>query len=402
MPLLSCGRRFRVSRNQEAIQGNMSEYQYYEFAAIDRSLTDKEMAELRSRSTRARITPHGFVNHYEWGDLKGDPADWMRRYFDAFVYTANWGSARLALRIPLAAFGKGELRPFLTEFALTIDRFDTHWIIDWTLNESEDYDRFATDDGSGWMGRLLSLRDELLRGDLRSLYLGWLAGVTYGEVDDDATEPETPAGLGELSGAQQALAEFLDIDPDLLEAAALCSLPVVANPDGEIDAWLATLSATDMRAAIGQWLRGKEPQAEREMNARFFAWQRKAVPTATNARRTVNELRVSAEQVRLARLQREARERKRREEEARKKRESYLATLAADFKRAWKKVEAHAERGVASGYDDAARAIADLAEACKLHSSRKDFDVAMQDFMSRHGRRSALVRRLVTANLWKK
>ena len=40
----------------------MSEYQYYEFQAIDRRLSDKEMQELRSHSTRAQITPTSFVN----------------------------------------------------------------------------------------------------------------------------------------------------------------------------------------------------------------------------------------------------------------------------------------------------------------------------------------------------
>ena len=79
----------------------MSEYQYYEFAAIDRPLTRAEMADLRAASTRAAITPSGFVNHYEWGSLKADPAAWMRRYFDAFVYTAKWCSCRLSLRVPL-------------------------------------------------------------------------------------------------------------------------------------------------------------------------------------------------------------------------------------------------------------------------------------------------------------
>lgn len=34
----------------------MSEYQYYEFIAIDEPLTPKQMAELRSRSSRASIT----------------------------------------------------------------------------------------------------------------------------------------------------------------------------------------------------------------------------------------------------------------------------------------------------------------------------------------------------------
>jgi hypothetical protein len=33
----------------------MSEYQYYEFQAIDRALSEKEMAELRSYSTRAEL-----------------------------------------------------------------------------------------------------------------------------------------------------------------------------------------------------------------------------------------------------------------------------------------------------------------------------------------------------------
>lgn len=67
----------------------MSEYQYYEFQAIDRRLSTGEMAKLRSFSTRARITPTSFVNEYQWGDFKGDKDAWMERYFDAFLYFAN-------------------------------------------------------------------------------------------------------------------------------------------------------------------------------------------------------------------------------------------------------------------------------------------------------------------------
>jgi hypothetical protein len=52
----------------------MSEYQYYEFAAIDRPLSKDEMAELRALSSRATISPTSFANEYHWGDLKGDPA----------------------------------------------------------------------------------------------------------------------------------------------------------------------------------------------------------------------------------------------------------------------------------------------------------------------------------------
>jgi hypothetical protein len=49
----------------------MSEYQYYEFQAIDRPLTRKEMEGLRALSSRATITPHSFTNVYNWGDFKG-------------------------------------------------------------------------------------------------------------------------------------------------------------------------------------------------------------------------------------------------------------------------------------------------------------------------------------------
>ncbi len=78
----------------------MSEYQYYEFLAIDRLLDAREQQELRAVSTRARITPVRFVNTYEWGDLRGDPRALMASYFDAFLYLADWGTRQLMFRLP--------------------------------------------------------------------------------------------------------------------------------------------------------------------------------------------------------------------------------------------------------------------------------------------------------------
>jgi hypothetical protein len=68
----------------------VSEYQYYEFAAVDRPLTTREQAEQRSLSTRADITATSFVNTYRWGNFKGDPSKLMERYFDAHLYLTNW------------------------------------------------------------------------------------------------------------------------------------------------------------------------------------------------------------------------------------------------------------------------------------------------------------------------
>lgn len=55
----------------------MSEYQYYEFQAIDRPLTRLEQARLARYSARAEITATRFVNHYDWGDFRGNVGAWM-------------------------------------------------------------------------------------------------------------------------------------------------------------------------------------------------------------------------------------------------------------------------------------------------------------------------------------
>jgi hypothetical protein len=57
----------------------VSEYQYYEFRTIDRSLTEAETDALRSISSRAEITSTSFTNHYEWGDPKADPIRLLER-----------------------------------------------------------------------------------------------------------------------------------------------------------------------------------------------------------------------------------------------------------------------------------------------------------------------------------
>ena len=81
----------------------MSEYQYYEFQAIDRLLSPEEIRVLRSHSNRARITPSSFVNEYSFGSFKGNQDEWMATYFDAFLCVANWGTRTLMLRKRLQA-----------------------------------------------------------------------------------------------------------------------------------------------------------------------------------------------------------------------------------------------------------------------------------------------------------
>lgn len=384
----------------------MSEYQYYEFVAIDEPLTPMQMAELRARSSRASITPTSFVNDYQWGNLKGDPADWMRRYFDAHVYVANWCTCVLYLRVPISAFDSETLRGFRTQTVCSVEQTKTHWLLGWGLDESDNYDRFAEEDGRGWMARLVPLRDELLRGDLRPLYLGWLAGLSAGEVDEQAIEPQPPPGLSRLTAAQQSLAEFLEIDGDMLAAVGLSdgqgSIPD-SERDAEQDVWIASLPAAEKTATLKLLLAGHAQQAERELRNRFLAWQREQQPDAKREtrRRTVAELLELSTSVAETRKGREAEQRKKTEAERQARRETFLRTLAADFERCWQAADKLAERGIASAYDEVKRALVDLSEAYALCATRADFEQKLVRFMVRHGKRGALVRRLADAGLWK-
>lgn len=385
----------------------MSEYQYYEFVAIDEPLTPKQMAELRSRSSRASITPTSFVNDYQWGNLKGDPVDWMRRYFDAHVYVANWCTCCLYLRMPKDAFDVKTLQVFETESVFSVDSTRTHWLLEWTLSENDNYDRFAEEDGRGWMGRLIPLRDELLRGDMRSLYLGWLAGASAGEVDDETTEPSPPPGLSRLTAAQQSLAEFLEVDEDLLTAAGLSDQQAVESDnksDARLDAWIAGLPMVEKAATLKLLVAGQAQQAERRLKLRYLAWQREQRPIgeAEPPRRTVAELQKLAASAAETRKAQEAAQRKKAEAERQAKRETYLRKLATDFDKGWQVADKRAERGIASAYEEVKSALVDLSEAYTLCASRVDFDRKLAQFMVQHGKRGALVRRLADAGLWKK
>lgn len=382
----------------------MSEYQYYEFLAVDRSLKVDEMAELRTLSTRATITPVSFTNEYNWGDFKGDPRKLMERYFDVHVYVANWMTAIFMVRLPMEALTRETAKAAAVPYLLDIKPTKTHWIITWSLEESENYDRFGMEDGRGWMARLAPVRDELLRGDLRSLYIGWLAAVTGKMMDDDEMEPLCVSGLGNLTASQQALAEFIEVDPDLLAGAGMGSgsAPKAEIAPQEMDEWIDALPREEANSILKQLLEGKGQQAERSIRNRFASWRRGLQAGDTGSpRRTVGELRQNAEKARLIRMERQKRDRKQREVKRREKRKAYLKNLSSDFPKAWTSVKEPVGRGSGRGYDEACRILVDIAEAYDLFATKKKIQQELKKFMAGHLRRKALIQRLVKAGIWK-
>jgi hypothetical protein len=145
----------------------MSEYQYYEFQAIDHPLDERAMGELRAITSRARITPTSLVNVYHFGDFKGDPERLMEKSFDAFLYVANWGTHRFMLRLPKRLFDRAAAEPYSVPYALAAKATREHVILDFH-SETEDAEDF--EEGEAWLASLIPLRADLLAGDLRCLF----------------------------------------------------------------------------------------------------------------------------------------------------------------------------------------------------------------------------------------
>ena len=380
----------------------MSEYQYYDFQAIDRALTRAEIAELRSISTRAAISSTSFTNHYEWRDLKADPLRLLEKYFDVFLYLTNWGAREFHLRLPQGLVDYRLFRTMLPGEAAHVRKAGNSVIVAFE-NQSEDDD---WDDGTEWMGSLMSLRSELLRGDIRCLYLGWLLCAQNKEFAEDDLEPAVPAGLGELSAPLHSLIEFLGIDENLVEVAATVSAPLNAGPDREeLATWIqrlpekeknnllvAVLSKPCERRKNGLLRRFEQQNARHTLSAPDTIFRR----TAGDLLRLVHA-RVE-EKTRLVEAKRAA-EAGRRKAEDEANRSRYLDQLRKREEATWNQIAAHIQKRQPNEYDKAITLLTDLRDLAVRQGRVTAFQSAVGELRQEHAAKESLLRRFAKAKL---
>ena len=380
----------------------MSEYQYYDFRAIDRPLTKKEMAALRSISSRAAITATSFTNHYEWGDLKADPSKLLEKYFDAFVYVANWGTHEFYIRLPQESVDYKLLKAMVPGETVRVRRTARFVIVEFGSESEWD----GEDDGTGWMASLMPLRSDLLRGDLRCLYLGWLRSAQDGGLDEDEMEPPVPAGLQELSGPLDALIEFLEIDEDLVDVAAQASNPLAAGPSRrELSAWIRGLPEKDKNELL---ITAVVEQGERWRNDFMRRFRRRDVQQPSDVpfaseRRKVGNLLAAAharakERARLLNEQRIADAAKRRvEDEANRAR--YLDQVGRRQPEIWNQVATHIQMRQPKDYDKAVSLLTDLHDLAVRRGQTVGFQTELEKIRQVHAAKESFLRRLAKANL---
>ncbi|HUG69648.1 MAG TPA: hypothetical protein VMM76_17995 [Pirellulaceae bacterium] len=198
------------------------------------------------------------------------------------------------------------------------------------------------------------IREALQIGDLRPLYVAWLACCG----DEDAMEPPVPAGLGELPKEFVAMATFYEVDEDLLAAAAERSpqLPKKNEAKDSTQKWIAKRNKNELRELVARLL---TPDAA-AIRAETLAAVRREMETepwpVAEPSRTFGELLELAKSVESKRQAREAAERQQR-------RENRLAEIAADPNKTLAEVKKLVKLRSTSDYKKAAQCLADLREA---------------------------------------
>jgi hypothetical protein len=381
----------------------VSEYQYYEFTAVDRPLTIREQSELRSLSTRADITATSFVNTYEWGDFKGDPRRLMERYFDAHLYLANWGTRQLMLRLPKKVLDPAAVADYCVGESAVAWTAGSHVIVEFRREDEDGTDEFESY-GDGQLASIIPVRASVAGGDLRLLYLGWLRCAQSEELDDDEPEPPVPAGLGTLDAPLTAVAQFLCIDSDLITAAAAGSAPAASTGPSAVQlrSWITGLPARDKDAILTDLISGGDTHLRSQLLRRY----RDEHPTdasTTTARRTAGELLAAAETIRTERERRDnarrEQDRARREQSAAAARQRHLDTLAVDQPAAWQRVEELVATKKPREYDTAVQLLADLRSLAERDGTTATFRQRLVELRTAHARKPSLLERLALAGL---
>src|SRR6266581_4541787 len=373
----------------------MSEYQRYEFMTIDRPLTRAQLDAVNDLSSHIEASSTHALIEYHWGDFKHNPIKVLHEFFDAFLYWANWGSPQLAFRFPHGILPADLIDGYDLEDFVTFTRYQDYDILDIQFGEMEAPDEWVEYE----LGSLIALRDELMEGDLRALYIVWLAAQImiegYDEEENENEEgdweisvPPVPPAFGTLTAAQYSLAALLQVPQELLVAAGRHSKAAVSSTGDDVTAWVKLLPPdrqNDYLVRLAHNEPGLSRLLVRELRELGQDKTRATPPTGEH----VTYARLLAEsKVMKAQLEREKREQ---EQLARQRHLKAIHDHLDDY---WNQVDLAVTRSTGPGYDEAVRILVELREAAEQFKETREFQERFRAWVRPHLRRPAFVKRL--------
>jgi hypothetical protein len=342
----------------------MSEYQYYGWQAIDRSLTARELEEVDRLSSHMDevSSTHASVT-YQWGDFKHKPDQILLKYFDFFVYDSNFGYRRILFRIPKKLPDPQSAAPYLDDENISLETHGNFHILELACNEDLDLEYVDSD---RMLDRLSALREQIVQGDYRALCLTWLKSAD--PEDEDAEEPPVPTGLNKLDSGLRALIEFFGLDAHLFVAASKSSAQAKSIPEADPMSAIVKLSREEIEAHLVEIVRG---EAGARASLKKYLAQLSSQPAHKNSAHasSVSEIFEQRNQV-------EQRKKLKTQKEAERKRIQKLDFLSTRQEEAWAQVATLCQEKRAKAYDEATqRPVMNLTNT---KNNRKFFNSALR------------------------
>jgi len=366
----------------------MSEYQYYEFRAIDKVLTKKQKETISSLSSRAHITSQKASFIYNYGSFSGNIEKLMEECFDIMLYITNWGTTRLMFCIPLPLIDIEKIKNICIsdEINYWISKTKKNVILDLNFC-NEEQERWI--EGEGWLDELIDLRAELIKGDYRILYLAWLKAaeqaLDFDEIDEDTLEPMIPFGLKKLSKAQDTYIELIGLNKTLIKVAAKQSKN--KNQVINMKKWITKLSKKEQQDFLYR-LSLEERNLSVILNKRLHAL--KEQEEGCEEEKIIKRRSISL----LINLTKNLDDKKQKKEleKIEFKRQNKLNDLAARKDKVWKEIYILiAERNTLS-YDKAVKLLMNLHELAEYKNELLLFKESIDKITNTYSNRPALLR----------
>jgi hypothetical protein len=383
----------------------MSEYQSYEWQAMDRPLTPEEEEKVSRLSSHIEVdVTHAWVE-YHWSHFKHNPSQVLADYFDAFLYWANWGDPQLMFRFPADLFDPEAVEPYCIEEYIELYQKGDSYILDIRLDEEEAWDWFER---GMELAAVAPLRNDILRGDYRVLYLAWLKATelldsTWGieEEGEGYFEPPAPPGLEKLTAPLRSFARMFDIDSALLKAAAQASAEAPPPPsDQEWRDAIARLPRAECNDFLLRLL-NDEPLLSLTLKRRLEALGDTAAfaPPPGQQQRSYKDVLAVVEDVRGEEKRKRQEAERRRREAQKARRRQRLALLADREPELWMEVESLVETYKPKDYDRAVEILKDLRDIADHKGDVVTFQTRLGELCDRYRRRSSFMARVRTAGL---
>jgi hypothetical protein len=349
----------------------MSEHQIVKFRAIDRPLSDKQLKFMERQSSRAEFTRWEFGVDYHYSSFRGDVDGMLRNGYDIFLMYSNYGCCEIRMRLPHGLpFPNNVWSRYLNSDWLnwSADKVGNAGILKLApylevgADEIWEFDEF--------LDATAKLREMLIAGDLRVLYVLWLCGAMSSSDDvEEGMEPPVPHGLATLPRQIVELLAFFDADPLLVKAASL-GVPAFKAPGSQVDsanAWLTTLTDSG-RAEIIHRLLAEDPIA---LKAELLSEIRDCQPAVNwpveQPSRTIAQLLQVCEQLRQKEEEKQKRQAvakaKREADKAEKQRQARMTEMKAAPESWLTKASKLVELRGTDNYREAASILADLRDA---------------------------------------